>query len=69
VKSDEDRAAIRERKRLERERIREEAKKKRLAGALRANLSRRKAQSRAKRDGEEDSRAEGLPAARSPDER
>ncbi len=38
-----------------------EAEKKRLAGALRANLMRRKAQSRARREGEADERDEGLP--------
>jgi hypothetical protein len=37
--------------------------KKRLAGALRANLMRRKAQSRARREGDADERDEGLPAA------
>ncbi len=40
-----------------------EAEKKRLAGALRANLMRRKAQSRARREGEADERDEGLPGA------
>ncbi|HZG29198.1 MAG TPA: hypothetical protein VE079_12120 [Ensifer sp.] len=40
-----------------------EAEKKRLAGALRANLMRRKVQSRARREGEADERDEGLPGA------
>ena len=40
--------------------------KKRLAGALRANLSRRKAQARARREGEADERDEGLPGAKTP---
>lgn len=40
-----------------------EAEKRRLAGALRANLMRRKAQSRARREGEPDERDEGLPGA------
>lgn len=39
--------------------------KKRLAGALRANLVRRKAQSRARREGDADDRHEGLPAVKS----
>lgn len=46
-------------------------KKQRLAEQLRRNLSRRKAQSRARRDGDADQRDEGLPAAQSetpPDE-
>ena len=41
----------------------QEAEKKRLAGALRANLQRRKAQTRARREGEADERGEGLPGA------
>jgi len=40
-----------------------EAERKRLAGALRANLARRKAQLRARREGEADDRDEGLPGA------
>lgn len=42
---------------------RESARKARLAAELRANLAKRKAQARAKRDGEADQRPEGIAAA------
>lgn len=43
-------------------------RQKRLAEELRANLARRKAQARSRRDGEADDREEGIPAARQKDE-
>jgi hypothetical protein len=60
LNASEDRAKLREAARIERERLREEQKKKRQASALRANLVKRKVQSRARREGEADERAEGL---------
>jgi len=47
---------------------RERARKARLAAQLRANLQRRKAQIRSRREGEADRRPEGIAAA-DPDER
>lgn len=47
---------------------RERARKARLAAQLRANLQRRKAQIRSRREGEADQRPEGIDAA-APDER
>ncbi len=48
----------------EAKRQREAAKLKRRAQQLRENLSRRKVQTRARREGEADGRDDGLPAAR-----
>lgn len=63
-----ERAKAREVRRLERERLRNEEKNKRRGAQLRANLTRRKAQTRALREGEEDQRDEGIAAARPKDE-
>lgn len=41
-------------------------REKRLAEELRANLARRKAQARSRREGESDNREEGIPAAKKP---
>ncbi|WP_201413459.1 hypothetical protein [Mesorhizobium sp. J8] len=41
----------------------DDARKERLAEALRANLQKRKAQMRSRRAGDADQRSEGLPAA------
>ena len=63
VTTEEDRIKIRDAARIAREKLREEQKKKRQSAALRANLAKRKAQTRARREGEADQRSDGLPVA------